>query len=122
MENHQHFMDIAKLQKIGLSLSEAKIYLALIRLGSAQAGRISKESQINRTTVYDSIERLIEKGLVSYVIEANKKVFKPVAPKIILEQLKEKEKITEDILPELNQIFTESKEKEESNIFKGRKG
>ena len=115
-------MDIEKLQKIGLSLSEAKIYLALIRLGSAQAGRISKESQINRTTVYDSIERLIEKGLVSYVIEANKKVFKPVAPKIILEQLKEKEKITEEILPELNQIFTESKEKEESNIFRGRKG
>ena len=48
-------MDITKLEKIGLNLNEAKIYLALLELGQAQAGYISKKTQINRTTVYDSI-------------------------------------------------------------------
>ena len=115
-------MDIERLQKIGLNTNEVKIYLALLKLGSAQAGNISKESQVNRTTTYDSVERLIEKGLVTYVISANRKVFRPVAPETLLNQLKEKQKIVEESLPELNQLFKQAKEKEESDIYKGRKG
>lgn len=115
-------MDIEKLQKIGFNLNEAKIYLALLELGESQAGRISKKAQINRTTTYDSLERLIEKGLITFVISANKKIFRPVEPKRLLDQLKEKEEIIEEILPELNSIFKESKGKEEANIYKGRKG
>ncbi len=115
-------MDIAKLEKIGLNLNEAKIYLALLELGQGQAGEISKKTQINRTTVYDSLERLIQNGLVVFVISANKKVFKPVAPKILLNQIEEKEGIIKEILPELEGLFAQSKEKEETNIYKGRKG
>jgi len=115
-------MDIEKLKKIGLNLNEAKIYLVLLELGSALAGKISKESQINRTTIYDSLERLIEKGLVTYTISANRKVFKPVAPERLLDQIKEKEESIKEILPELNQLFKQAKEREESNIYKGRKG
>jgi len=115
-------MESEKLQKIGLNPNEVKIYLTLLKLGEAKAGKISKESQINRTTTYDSIERLIEKGLVTYSIEANRKVFKPVAPERLLDDLKEKQKIVEEALPELNALFQESKEKEESDIYRGRKG
>jgi len=115
-------MDIAKLQNVGLNLNEAKIYLALLELGQAQAGDISKKTQINRTTVYDSIERLIQNGLVVFVISANKKVFKPVAPKRLLSQVEEKESIIKEILPELEGLFAQSKEKEETDIYKGRKG
>lgn len=115
-------MDIEKLQKIGLNLNEAKIYLALLELGQAQAGEISKKTQINRTTVYDSLERLIQDGLVAFVISANKKVFKPVAPKRLLDQALEKESTIKEILPELEGLFSRSKEKEETNIYKGRKG
>jgi len=115
-------MDIAKLEKIGLNLNEAKIYLALLELGQAQAGDISKKTQINRTTVYDSLERLIQNGLVSFVISANKKVFKPVAPKKLLNQIEEKENVVKEILPELEGLFAQSKEKEETDIYKGRKG
>lgn len=115
-------MDTERLQKLGLNLNEAKIYLTLLKLGSGQAGKISKESQINRTTTYDSLERLIERGLVAYIVEANRKVFKAVSPDALLNQLKEKQKIAEEILPELNSVFKETKEKEESDIYKGRKG
>jgi len=115
-------MNMEKLQKVGLADNEIKVYLTLLRLGSALAGQVSKESQINRTTTYDALERLIEKGLVTYVIEANRKVFRPVSPERLLDDLKEKQKIVEESLPELNEIFKEAKEKEESNIYKGRKG
>lgn len=115
-------MEIEKLQKLGLSMNEAKLYLALIRLGEAQAGKISKEAQINRTTTYDSIERLIKKGLIYYSISANRRVFKPADPKEILNSLKEKQKTAEEIIPELNNLFKESKKKEEFNLYKGKKG
>ena len=115
-------MDAGQLQKIGLSNNESKIYLVLLKLGSAQAGKISKETQINRTTIYDSLERLIEKGLVVFTISANRKVFKPVSPNRLLDQIKEKEENFKEILPELNSIFKKSIEKEESNIYKGKKG
>lgn len=112
----------AKLEQLGLNTTEAKIYLALLELGKSQAGALSKKAQLNRTSTYDGLERLIEKGLVTYVIEANKKVFKPVKPTKFLERLHEQEKIAEEILPELNAVFKASKEVEESNIYKGRKG
>ena len=115
-------MEIEQLQKIGLNLNEAKIYLALLELGQAQAGEISKKTQINRTTVYDSLERLIQNGLVTFVISANKKIFQPTPPKTLLEQVVEKETLIKEILPELNNLFAQSKEKEETNIYKGRKG
>lgn len=115
-------MDVEKLQKLGLNLSEAKVYLALLELGKVQAGEISKRSQINRTTVYDSLERLIERGLVTYVISANKKIFRPVKPAVLVEKIKETEKIATELLPELDYLYKKLKEKEESDIYKGRKG
>jgi len=115
-------MDITKLEKIGLNLNEAKIYLALLELGQSQAGEISKKTQINRTTVYDSLERLIQNGLVVFVISARKKIFKPVAPKKLLDKVIQKEKNIQELLPELESLFKEFKEREETNIYKGRKG
>jgi sugar-specific transcriptional regulator TrmB len=115
-------MDIAILERIGLSQSEAKIYLALLKLKHALAGTISKESQLNRTTTYDSLERLIEKGLVSYVVEANRKIFRPASPSRIKDKLKEQEEAAEEIIPELKRIFEHEEEKEEAEIYRGRKG
>lgn len=115
-------MEIEQLQEFGLNKNESKTYLALLKLGESQAGEISKKAQVNRTNIYDALERLIEKGLVTYTVSANKKVFKPVHPKILLEQIKEKEKSTEEMLPKLIQIYHESKEKEDSIVYKGRKG
>jgi len=63
------------LEKIGLTGNESKIYLALLRHGTAKAGKISKRAGINRTTTYDALKRLLEKGLISYVVRENRKYF-----------------------------------------------
>ncbi len=110
------------LEEIGLSKTEAKVYLALLDLGSALAGEITKKSEVNRTNVYDALERLITKGLVSYVIIANRKVFEPVNPDRLKEILKEKEQNLENELQDLQSRFNSPKSKEEAIIFKGKKG
>ena len=115
-------MEAEKLQKLGLNLSESKVYTALLQLGPSKAGEISKKAQINRTTTYDSLENLIKKGLVSFFISANRKLFTSVSPHRFLEMIKETEITAKELLPELSSIYTQSKEVQEANIFKGKKG
>lgn len=115
-------MKAEDLQKIGFASNEAKIYLILLEYGSLQAGEISKKTQINRRTTYDTIERLIEKGYLSYVIVTNKRVFKAVNPDLIIEKIKEMEKQAQEFLPQLKSIYEGTKEEHEANIYRGKKG
>lgn len=115
-------MDTQILEEIGLSNTEAKVYLALLELGSALAGEITKKSEVNRTNVYDALERLIEKGLVTYVISANRKLFEPVNPEKLQDILKEKHEKLNKVMQELQLKYKTSKGKEEATIFKGKKG
>ena len=117
------------LKEAGLSGNEIKVYLSLLDLGSALAGEITKKSGINRTNVYDTLERLMEKGLVSYVVKANRKSFEATTPDNIIEFLESKEKefkkkkeIIRSLLPELEAKRKLSKEPQEATIYKGIKG
>ena len=69
-------MDIEyELGFLGFTKNEIKIYLTLLRLGRTRAGKLAKEARLERTSAYNSLNRLISQGIVSYVIEANEKVF-----------------------------------------------
>ncbi len=116
------------LYKIGLTRNEAKVYMALLNLGTAQAGQITEKSGVHRRNVYDSIDRLMEKGLISFVIVNNKKLFSPVNPKRFLELIDEKkfelDSLKSDfqkILPEL-ELRTTLKERHDVRFFKGVEG
>ena len=56
-------MNYIQLQDAGLSETEAKIYLAALELGQTSVSRIARKSGIKRTTIYLSLENLMEKGL-----------------------------------------------------------
>ncbi len=109
------------LHDIGLTDVEAKVYLALLKNGSSLAGKISRDTGVHRRTVYDAIERLIEKGLVSYIRTNNRKYFEAVHPRRLLEILKERETDVVDMLPELEAQFKFVKEKKETVFFRGKK-
>ena len=117
------------LEEAGLAGNEAKVYLALLELGSALAGEITKKSGVNRTNVYDALDKLTEKGLATYIIQANRKYFEAVSPERIVKYLEEKEKdiqrkkeLVNSSLPELELKRKLSKEPQEATIYKGRKG
>lgn len=110
------------LKEIGLRHNESKIYLILLKLGPSMAGKIAKESNIDRSACYDSLKALLKKGLVSYAIEANRKKFSAVNPEKIKSYLKEKEELVDSILPHLKEMFKNTEEKSQVNIFKGLKG
>jgi len=110
------------IRKAGLTENESKVYLTLIEYGPNQAGAISRKSGLHRRVVYDTIEMLIKKGLVGYIQKNNKKLFQASNPNRILEIIKEKEESIKDILPEILSFYNKTKEKEETNFYKGKNG
>lgn len=55
------------LELLGLTSKDLDIYVALLRLGTAPLRRTAEESGYNRGTTYDSLKRLLDAGMVSYV-------------------------------------------------------
>jgi len=113
-------MDKAILKSAGLTDLEIDVYLTIIDLGSCLAGEITRKTGIHRRTVYDAIERLIEKGLISYIKTNNRKYFEAYPPRKLLETLKEKETLLKGLMPELEKRFEFSKERKETLFFRGR--
>ncbi len=117
------------LESIGLSKNEIKIYLALLELELTTTGRIIKKTGIHTSKVYDGLERLADKGLVSHIIIANTKHFKAVDPERILDFLHDKkrnietqEKSVKEILPALKLKRQLVGDDTEAEIFQGWKG
>jgi len=117
------------LEKVGLSKNEAKVYLALLELGLTSSKNIIEKTNLHRQLVYNALDLLIEKGLVSYIIQANRKYFRAVDPKQFLgyfdkkeEELKKEKQEFEKILPELEDKKESKKEEQEATLYKGNKG
>jgi sugar-specific transcriptional regulator TrmB len=110
------------LERVGLSSNEAKVYLSLLKTGSNKAGAISRECGINRTTTYDALERLLEKGLASFIIKANRKWFEAVDPVRLIEFLEEKKSDVKDIMPGLIEMKKMPKERESVTLYHGYRG
>ncbi len=110
------------LEQVGLTRSEASIYLALLELGACNATMLARKTGLHRRTVYDSTERLIEKGLIGYILKNNRRQFQAANPEMLLEIAKEKQEKIKEMIPILLQKFSYVKEKEETAFFKGKAG
>lgn len=115
------------LRKFGLSDREIRAYLVLLELGEALASRIAQKTDIPRTLVYDILEKLSDKGVVSYVIKSNKKYFSALEPDNLIEVLRnkewEKEKLLQEALPELLALRHKDLDKKTKvEIYEGKEG
>jgi len=89
------------LRDVGFTKNEAKIYQVLIEIGPSAIGEISSKTKIHRRNVYDSIEKLKEKGFVSWTLKNNRKYFEAVNPERIIDILEEKKEKIKSIIPTL---------------------
>jgi len=118
----------ALLKKIGLTEGEIKVYQALIHLRQSSVGLIIKESKISASKVYVILDKLIDKGLVSYIVENNIKQFSPTNPENILELIAQQEKELEETKQESKQIIKQlakdlgKYQTESAQIYKGYPG
>jgi sugar-specific transcriptional regulator TrmB len=110
------------LERLGFSPNEIKVYLVLNENSSLKAGKISKLAKIDRSSCYNSLKLLLEKGLASYVSIGKIKWFQTTGPKRLLEFVKEQVDDVKSILPKLDEIHKINKIEGQVRLFKGIKG
>ncbi|MFA5888208.1 MAG: helix-turn-helix domain-containing protein [Candidatus Nanoarchaeia archaeon] len=111
-----------ELTASGLTKAEARIYAALVELGKAQAGALSRKTGIHRRNVYDALERLIEKGFASFIRENNKRFYMASEPQKIIDSIDAKKEALLSVIPLLEQKFNAVKQKQETLFYKGVEG
>ncbi len=122
-------MDIKILNEIGLTNSEIKVYLALLKLGSSKKGPIVKEAGITSSKIYEVIDKLVEKGLASFVVKERVRYFNAAPPSRIKDYLSEKEaKLKKqeiefgEFLPQLELMSKLTEKQNDAEIYRGWKG
>jgi len=114
-------VDSSIFEDIGLTKREIKVYLALLEIGSTTVGGILEKTQIPSSKIYEILNRLKDKSLVSYVKIKNKRHYQASDPQSILTILDEKRGKIFDFLPKLIAKQKFAKKKQSVEIFEGNK-
>ncbi|MFH1648977.1 MAG: helix-turn-helix domain-containing protein [Candidatus Woesearchaeota archaeon] len=117
------------LKACGLTQNETAVYLALLKIGASKSGAILKESGISSGKIYETLSKLVEKGLVKTHSENGVAHFSANDPETLLTYLKEKEHALHEkeeelktILPDLQKIRTIDHKEEAVAYTKGIRG
>lgn len=113
---------IEGLTQAGLTKTETKVYLTLLELGESLAGKIANNANLYRKNVYDALNNLHKKGLVSFVIKSNRKHWRAIDPKKIDSIMNEKLELIRSIIPELSEKFKTRTKTREVIYFEGLRG
>lgn len=92
---------ISALEQFDLTKNEARVYAELLKLGLTNAGPLVSQTKLHRQLVYEALERLQEKKLVSSVTKNGRKHFQAASPTVLLVLLKRKEEQAKKLIPEL---------------------
>jgi len=100
----------ASLVEVGLTLTEAKIYLAGLGLKTITIEELGKKTQIKRPTIYHAIGTLLAKGLVTQKRVGSKLTFTVAPPqtmRALVEEQKQKVEARANILNTLIPLLSE---------------
>ncbi|EKD47696.1 MAG: transcriptional regulator, TrmB [uncultured bacterium] len=96
------------LQNIGLTSKESKIYLSALELGASPASKIAKKAGLNRVTVYDVMEKLMQKGFITKHKRKDSLYFAPVDPDVIALDFRSRARDLRKALPDFKRLKGET--------------
>ncbi len=115
-------INLQLLEELGLSQGQIDVYSAVLELGISTLNKIQEKTGIERRNIYDILNKLIEKGLVSYTVEKGKKTYQCTHPNKILQDIKKKEenlKELENKIPQIKDLFDLSKPEIRAEVYRG---
>ena len=117
------------LTSLGLSNREADAYYALLNTEEALASEIYEKTNESRTNTYDTLNSLIKKGLVGYVIKNNKKYFIATDPTKLLDwiesrkaELDKEKELVEKFIPDLKKLRAPNQKPVIVEVYEGKQG
>ena len=125
----RYFMELEILEKIGLTRNESLVYLTLLKLGTSKTTKILNTSGLNSGKIYEILESLKKKGLVSESVINNIKHYTPSSPKELLDyigakkrEVEKKEELVKSMLPRLEGLRNLKLNKSRAVIYTGFRG
>lgn len=116
-------MNTDLLEEIGLSKRERRVYIALLEIGINTVGPIVERSGIPSSKIYETLDKLLKKGLVSFFIKDNKRYYQAGNPSVILDFLNEKKiRVEHELIPTLEKMYSFSKKNKKVAIYEGASG
>lgn len=117
------------LAQLGLNDKETKVYLACLELGGASVHEVADKAGVKRTSIYNFLEELKTKGLVSEIKQNNRTLLIPEDPHALVANRREEIKKTEgqiknleEIIPNLMSIYNVPGNKAKIKYYQGIEG
>jgi sugar-specific transcriptional regulator TrmB len=111
---------ITQLSDIGIPEREARVYTALLELGESTVLPIARKADVQRTYVYDILELLKKRGLVSHIEKNGRRHYIAEDPSKIGQILKERVHNFSGMLPELKALYNSSPTKPRVQFYEGK--
>jgi sugar-specific transcriptional regulator TrmB len=110
------------LEKLGFTINESKVYLALLRERSSHAGKVSRLARLDRSSTYNALESLTRKGLVAIMHETKRAIYSAGPPERIIDYFKEKQAIASKVIPSLKEQAEMHTSQSSFLVYKGFRG
>lgn len=110
------------LKQLGLNENEAKFYLAALELGPSTILKLSQKTGLQRSSIYEFLDDLGEKGVIETVISGKRKLYKGAEPEKLKHLLKRQEELLDSIIPELSALMNKGVQRPKIMLFEGTEG
>ncbi len=121
-------MELKDLEKFGMTKIEAQIYSELTSLGESKIGQIIKRTGLHRGTVYNALNKLLEKNFVVFTKKDNETLYKISNSNIFIDlvtleknKVQEKETLAKNLIKDINQLNKTALQKQGISIGLGKR-
>lgn len=109
-------------ENLGIDEKQASVYLACLELGTATIQELADKSGIKRTSIYNFLDEMKGKGLLSEVEQDGRTVFIAEDPHTLKDRANEQLLHIEQILPDLMSIYNLPGNKPKVRFYTGIEG
>lgn len=95
---------LPRLEEAGLSPRQARIYLALLRLGGGGPAELARQAGVKRPTAYEALEDLCGRGLATRAVAGRKRIYTAAPPARLLDEAADRQRRLKELLPDLQSL------------------
>ena len=108
------------LQQLGFSSKESTVYLATLEIGIAPISVIAKKAKLRRSTTYEILKKLSEKGIAEFFMRKSTRYYSVIPPKLLLEKIRTSFEQLETAIPEMMAISNQIVHKPRITFYEGK--
>ena len=118
-------MELTNLTELGLTDGQIRVYSAILELGNPNLNSIHEKTGIERRNIYDILNKLIEKALISYIDDNKSRKYRCTPTSKIMQEIRDKESRLKNLeleLPSIAKIMESTKSEVNAQIYRGNEG